>query len=208
MSSAPGLPMCPRFPRVTRSFLLPWVAVMMLSSIGKIESSMPLMTSSLQVGVASTPVSAEAEPVGLGGVPGDRCRWVCVAVPELVGKRVGQGEGVFHLVLSADPFGVEHVMAAAALHHDGEQSVGVGVRDAECMAAVDVCLGARCVIGPVGVKPADEKQDRPPACRFRAGGQAEVCGYGGVEIACRCVGVRERDVDRGARGLSSRRPCS
>ena len=45
MSSAPGLPMCPRFPRVTRSFLLPWVAVMMLSSIGKIESSMPLMTS-------------------------------------------------------------------------------------------------------------------------------------------------------------------
>jgi len=26
-------------------FLLPWVAVMMLSSIGKIESSMPLMTS-------------------------------------------------------------------------------------------------------------------------------------------------------------------
>ena len=32
-------------------FLLPWVAVMMLSSIGKIESSMPLMTSAPAAGV-------------------------------------------------------------------------------------------------------------------------------------------------------------
>jgi hypothetical protein len=59
--------------------------------------------------------------MGLGAVPGDRRRRVCVAVPELVGQRIGQRERVLHLILGADPLGVEHVLAASALGHDGEQ---------------------------------------------------------------------------------------
>jgi hypothetical protein len=49
MSSPPGFPMWLRLPLASRSLLTPQRATMKLSSIGKIESSMPLINKSLQL---------------------------------------------------------------------------------------------------------------------------------------------------------------
>ena len=199
----------------------------------------------------------QAESVGVGGVLGDRCRRVGVAVPELIRERIGQGEWVLHLVLGTDPSRVEHVMTSAALRHDGEQPICVRVGDAErvvatcadatsddlllielvsrsvrghpvddaahepirrrrvvrrrgtvtgtwdfkaqrCVAPVNVFLHARRVVGLVGVQPADEEHDGPPALWFRALGQTKVCLDGDVAITRGRIDVRERDIDRDA----------
>lgn len=65
-------------------------------------------------------------------------------------------------------------------------------------AVVDVCLSTRCVVGPVRAQAAREEQDRPPIRWPRPSGQAQESGYVGIAIACRGVGVRERDRHRKA----------
>ena len=68
----------------------------------------------------------QAKLLRVGGI---RRHGVGSTVAKFVGQRLGQGERILHLVLGANPLGLEHVVTAATLRYHRKETVGMGVRD-------------------------------------------------------------------------------
>ena len=61
--------------------------------------------------------------------------YIRATIAKLIRQCFSQCERIFHLILSAYPCGVEHVVAASALCYSRKETIGVSVRDPHSIIA-------------------------------------------------------------------------
>ena len=99
--------MWPRLPLTTKSLPSPLIPTTKLSSMGEDRVLHAVDDEKLATRPVQHARGEKAELVRAGHMGR---HGIGVAIAELVGQRVGEGERVVHLILCADPFGVEHML--------------------------------------------------------------------------------------------------